>query len=605
MLRARRLFTHFFDIHLLAEKGACDLPRLAMEMRRAFRFALLLADHVMVPASSYFESALCRAILDEFHPDHFAEQISFVASGANLDEFVEGKLSQYGAAEVQGQAYRAGGLATAFPWHGRSRSSTQDIGKAWQTGMELDGQDRIARAIRDRPSDLDRRLAELPERLGRSAFIAGNAARILIGDAKPTLQLTNRLLSTINAAYFDSYALDLKAALVQELVWLGSSQPLPSGDPNHDIDYRALVGACRSTGVLGDVDRTEPRELLRLRDDERFVLACAAAAGTAQANQLYRGIVYSMPTIEVQHTPPRTDATKVLVVTALPEELAAVLSTCDAHRTIAGKGDRAIYRLCDYVLPDKTTRKVVVATLSDMGKANAAIVTATALQSFPDIEHVLMVGIAGGCPNPAQPAEHVRLGDIVISDHKGIFEYDDVKLKMGEVERRGSPQLPGYTMLQALAAVKADAFGGRRRWEEVIDASLPKLREADDSFERPDPSTDVLHVDGKAVEHPEDKRRRPGRPRVFGGGVATGDALVKDPKLRDELRDRYGARAIEMEGSAVRTASWAAGKDSIIVRGVSDYCDQHKNDEWRFSAALAAAAYARALIEVMPAEWFE
>jgi hypothetical protein len=73
--------------------------------------------------------------------------------------------------------------------------------------------------------------------------------------------------------------------------------------------------------------------------------------------------------------------------------------------------------------------------------------------------------------------------------------------------------------------------------------------------------------------------------------------LLKDPEIRDALRDKFGVRAIEMEGSGIADGTWTAGLGYIIIRGISDYCDQHKNDVWQGYAAVAAAGYARALIE--------
>ena len=52
-----------------------------------------------------------------------------------------------------------------------------------------------------------------------------------------------------------------------------------------------------------------------------------------------------------------------------------------------------------------------------------------------------------------------------------------------------------------------------------------------------------------------------------------------------------------MEASGIADGTWTAGLGYIIVRGISDYCDQHKNDAWQAYAAVAAAGYARALIE--------
>ena len=67
---------------------------------------------------------------------------------------------------------------------------------------------------------------------------------------------------------------------------------------------------------------------------------------------------------------------------------------------------------------------------------------------------------------------------------------------------------------------------------------------------------------------------------------------------------RFGVRAVEMEASGLQNAAWAQGRDAFVVRGICDYCDNHKNDTWQNYAALVAAAYARALVEAMPSEWF-
>jgi nucleoside phosphorylase len=38
----------------------------------------------------------------------------------------------------------------------------------------------------------------------------------------------------------------------------------------------------------------------------------------------------------------------------------------------------------------------------------------------------------------------------------------------------------------------------------------------------------------------------------------------------------------------------------LVIRGVSDYCDAHKNNIWHGYAAAVAAAYARELFFHMP-----
>jgi nucleoside phosphorylase len=223
-----------------------------------------------------------------------------------------------------------------------------------------------------------------------------------------------------------------------------------------------------------------------------------------------------------------------------------------------------------------------------------------ALNSFPGLEHILLVGIAGGCPNRKKPAEHVRLGDIVVADHRGIVEYDNVKTTRDGVEFRSYPQEPGKPLLQAAGQLDTEALLGKRPWERWIAYGLEKYQAA----ARPSDEADVLHEGDNKVEHPADPSRRPGQPRVHRGAIASADTLQKDPGMRDMLRDKWNVRAVEMEGSGVQNAAWTVGKDVMVIRGICDYCDTFKNDDWQPYASIVAAAYARAMIEALPEEWF-
>ena len=43
-----------------------------------------------------------------------------------------------------------------------------------------------------------------------------------------------------------------------------------------------------------------------------------------------------------------------------------------------------------------------------------------------------MTGIAGGVPFPEKAEDHVRLGDIVVSDRNGVVQYDNLKSERKE-----------------------------------------------------------------------------------------------------------------------------------------------------------------------------
>jgi nucleoside phosphorylase len=298
-------------------------------------------------------------------------------------------------------------------------------------------------------------------------------------------------------------------------------------------------------------------------------------------------------------------ASIVLIVCAKACEETAVRATCDwvSPNTFSRQNDTNIYREGIYLRSDGRIRKVLIVT-AGMNNLNANSVTTQALISFPQLKHVLMSGIAGGCPNHEKPPEHVRLGDIVVPDYRGIVQYDHVKatLKKGKEDRkpRSHPQEPSAAMLQAATQLDTGAGLGERPWQ----AWISKGAQAYQAAVRPPDTSDILHVGAQEVPHPHDPERLEGQPRVHRGAVASADILQKNPKVRDMLRDKWDVRAIEMEGSGVQHAAWAQGKDVMLVRGICDYCDDHKNDVWHPYASLVAAAYTRAMIEVLPDEWF-
>jgi nucleoside phosphorylase len=222
----------------------------------------------------------------------------------------------------------------------------------------------------------------------------------------------------------------------------------------------------------------------------------------------------------------------VLIVCTKDCEAIAVRTTFDhCGEPIGRPNDPNIYRIGRYRLErNKAVRNVLLVT-SGMGNQMAGAVTTQALNSFPGIEHIILVGIAAGCPNPAKSAEHVRLGDIVVPDHRGIVQYDNVKETADNVQHRGHPQLPSARMIQAARELDVEGELGKRSWEAWIEKGARE-------YEKAVRKIDVLHDGTKEIEHPPDPDRRPGLPRVHRGAIASADTLQKNPTRRDMLRDK-------------------------------------------------------------------
>ncbi len=72
---------------------------------------------------------------------------------------------------------------------------------------------------------------------------------------------------------------------------------------------------------------------------------------------------------------------------------------------------------------------------------------------------------------------------------------------------------------------------------------------------------------------------------------------MRDVVMRDKLARRHNVRAVEMESSGIAVSAALRATHWFVVRGIADYCDNAgKDDRWHAYAALAAAAYVRALL---------
>lgn len=286
------------------------------------------------------------------------------------------------------------------------------------------------------------------------------------------------------------------------------------------------------------------------------------------------------------------------IITALPKEYAAVQAVFDQgqEEKKPGKGAGRRYWLTD-VADSNGTPQIVAVTLADMGNNAAAVRATTMLSHYPTVQSIIMCGIAGGVPHPNKVEEHVRLGDIIISNKKGIVQYDFDKESRKFTEIRAMPVPASAELVEAARYLRVNEMLGQRPWEDVILKALQKL-----NWQRPPQETDLLHSSeqpDQVIRHPQDSKRLQDQPKIFLGAIGSANKLLKNPQKRDMLRKQFGVKAIEMEGSGVADATWNHGIGYIVVRGICDYCDSHKSDTWQQYAAVTAAAYVRTLLSSM------
>ncbi len=285
------------------------------------------------------------------------------------------------------------------------------------------------------------------------------------------------------------------------------------------------------------------------------------------------------------------------LITALPKEYVAVKALLENQLEMIMPGQGAGRRYLLGQIPAGSGGKhTVVLLLADVGNNIAAARATLLLEHFSTVKSIIMVGIAGGAPYPQKPADHVRLGDVVVSNQGGVIQYDFDQETTAGVINRVPPRPPSASLIEAVRLLEVAEIEGRRPWLKYLD----RVKAV-----RPPAASDILYNSTdptQPIPHPPDSQREPGRPRIFTGPIASANKLLKNPLKRDELRDRFGVKAVEMEGSGIADAAWQHEVGYLVVRGICDYCDIHKGDDWQAYAAFAAAAYTRALIESIPAQ---
>jgi len=282
------------------------------------------------------------------------------------------------------------------------------------------------------------------------------------------------------------------------------------------------------------------------------------------------------------------------IVTALPRELAAMETVLDVNSGTEEKNKDPNDYTIGYI-KNKNGKyiRVVIAVMKEMGTNNASTTCTNMLRSFDDIDDVIMVGIAGGIPDINKSYNHVRLGDVVVSDKKGLLQYDNIKKTESKIQIRDASDKPSAYLLGKVNKLISEFDKDNHPWNNYLDEYIEKWPKA----KRPSSTDDILRIKGKQVEHPIDEDRISNYPKIHHGPIGSSNTLLKDEVLRNQLRDNHGVKAIEMEGSGIADGTWTLNKGYLIVRGIVDYCNSDKTKKWQYHGALCAACYTKCIIE--------
>ncbi|KAF3925297.1 hypothetical protein ABW20_dc0107439 [Dactylellina cionopaga] len=262
------------------------------------------------------------------------------------------------------------------------------------------------------------------------------------------------------------------------------------------------------------------------------------------------------------------------------------------------------------------------------GSVSASAVATRMANTFPNIKFMLMVGIGSGIPNGSK----VRLGDVVVSTpvgpYPGVVQWAISKSTDEQTfERTGALNNPPTLLLTALSKLEVDhEMKGTKipEYLEQMGTRYPRLKakylninhlqdllfrtsykhvvqgrdldedEEEEEGEEEEEST-CQHCDRKMIV-----KRKPQDMRVHYGLIASGNQTIHDPFLRNNLNQFLGGNAFCVETEAAGVMN---DLPCIVIRGICDYADSHKNDYWQEYAAAVAAAFAKEVLGcVQPGE---
>ncbi|KAF4923619.1 Vegetative incompatibility protein HET-E-1 [Colletotrichum fructicola] len=281
--------------------------------------------------------------------------------------------------------------------------------------------------------------------------------------------------------------------------------------------------------------------------------------------------------------------------------------------------------------------KIVIASLGagSYGLVSAATTATCMATSLPHLRIGLMVGIGAGVPSFEND---VRLGDVVVSQprdgYSGVVQYDLGKMREnGHFQRVGALAPPPDVLLKVLNKLKAEQRLKGSKLPQILSQAIQKYptlakpKGKDPAFVYQGSENDrlfestTLHISGerssrnlsggtkrrkigdsKSCAHCDaegeiERENRPSEdPEIHYGTIASGNLVIKDGAFRDQMTQQLGSDVLcyEMEAAALMN-----NFPCLVIRGICDYADTHKNDRWQNYAAIVAAAYTRELLEVI------
>ncbi|MBF0422796.1 MAG: hypothetical protein HQL73_07370, partial [Magnetococcales bacterium] len=215
------------------------------------------------------------------------------------------------------------------------------------------------------------------------------------------------------------------------------------------------------------------------------------------------------------------------------------------------------------------------------------------LEVFPNVESVILVGIGGGL-GPVEQSSQVFLGDVVISDNNGIFCLDHMSEGAGGPRRLDHTISISRDLLNVARGLQGNPFQGRLpSWQVAMQQVAFKL-----DLRQPNWGLDPY----RSLSPPP---RWPDSTGLHFGGIGSSNTVFRCAEKRETLKKAFHTKnflALDMESEGVANVCQKNNKKCLVVRGITDYCDENKEDGWHDHAMIAAGAVAAAIVGRLPVE---
>jgi nucleoside phosphorylase len=254
---------------------------------------------------------------------------------------------------------------------------------------------------------------------------------------------------------------------------------------------------------------------------------------------------------------------------------------------------------------------VVVTVLPETGNSAAATVATQLLNDFPAIRFGVLVGIGGGIPGD-EGEDDVRLGDVVVGQPTatfgGVVHYDLGKILVdGSFKRTGLLNKPPSVLSANVRRLQAQHSLVGSQISRYLSEMVQRCPRMQSQYSFPAAHHDQLfltsyvHQSGLTCDSCDKQQTisRPARPyhepRIHYGTIGSANVVVKNPVVRDELKRDMSILCVETEAAGLMD-----NFPCLVIRGICDYADSHKNKRWQPYAAAVASAYMKELLMVIP-----